>query len=70
MNERVTGPEYVSVEAAAERLGLSAGMVRRLLRDGKLQGLPPTDWQVELASVTAYKPGQRGRPKGAANNSQ
>ncbi len=57
--------EYMTTSEASAILGVSEGMVRRLLRSGRLQGLPPREsWLVLRDSVGTYEPPIRGWPKG------
>jgi len=61
--------EYISVEEASRRSGLSRRHLTRLLRMGVIEGRRPArDWLVRLSAVMEYlkqdrKPGPRpGRP--------
>lgn len=62
--------EVVSVGDAAERLGLGTATIRRLLKEGKLEGYPKTDspqspWLIFVSSIDAYDARRRaaGRAK-------
>ncbi len=67
MNPKV---EPITVAEACSMLGLSAQMVRWYLALGKITGTKaPTAmngtpvWQIDRASVEAFKPRKAGRPK-------
>ena len=49
--------QYISTKDAAELIGITESMVRRLARDGKLTGKRfGRDWQIELEAARGYKP--------------
>lgn len=66
-----TKDSYVSRDEAARLLGITPPQVSRLLKRGLLQGLPPTDWQISLASIELAKATPRigGWRKGRARKS-
>jgi excisionase family DNA binding protein len=61
--------EFISVQAAAAALGVSARHVRRLARKGRLRGAqkPGRDWLIP--SPVIVLPVSRGRPSIAERNS-
>ncbi len=70
MEARDHDREHYTVDGAAERLGLTPGRIRQMLRDGHLDGTPPgepgsgrTGWRVDPRSVEerAATQSQRGR---------
>ncbi len=50
----------LTVDQAADKLGVSPSRVRQLLRSGELSGIAPSDWLVSEASLASYKPAKRG----------
>ena len=60
--------ESVTVGAAAEMLNLNVQTVRRLLREGKLEGFPKTDsprshWLILVSSINDYDARRRAAGK-------
>lgn len=55
MNKR-----YISTKQAADLIGITESMVRRLARAGRLEGKRfGRDWQIEEGAARDYKPRQK-----------
>lgn len=53
----------LTIEQAAERLGISQSLTRRYCREGKLQGFKlGSRWVVTQQAVETFTPRRRGRP--------
>lgn len=77
MSTSTSSPEWVSVNEAAETLGMTRDHVRLLLRQGALVGrrtdrvgaIAPV-WEIDPQSVQELPPqvpGTKGRPRGSRN---